>query len=59
MALFATGVRNDWDLFRDIALGAFLTIVPRIVAKFIEKRQAKLHLPAAITRYYSSDFSAW
>ncbi len=59
MALFATGVRNDWDLFRDISLGAFLTVVPRIIAKFIEKRQAHMHTPTAITRYYSSDFSAW
>ncbi|HVW10487.1 MAG TPA: hypothetical protein VHC90_17990 [Bryobacteraceae bacterium] len=59
MALFATGVRGNWDLFRDIAIGGILTVVPRIIAKFIEKRQAKMQVPAAITSYYSSDFSAW
>jgi len=59
MALFATGVRGQWDPFRDLAISAILTLVPRIVAKFIAKRQEKLQLPATIGGYYSSDFSVW
>jgi hypothetical protein len=59
MALFATGVRGEWDLFRDLAISAILTLVPRIVAKFITKRQAKLQLPATVGSYYSRDFSVW
>jgi hypothetical protein len=59
MALFATGVRGQWDPFRDLIISAILTLVPRIVAKFITKRREKLHLPATIGSYYSRDFSAW
>ncbi len=59
MALFATGVSNQWDPFRDLIISAILTIVPRIVANFITKRQGKLQLPATIGSYYSRDFSVW
>jgi hypothetical protein len=59
MALFATGVRAEWDLFRDLAISAILTLVPRIVAKFISRRQEKMQLPATVGSYYSRDFSAW
>jgi hypothetical protein len=59
MALFATGVRGQWDPFRDLAVSAILALVPRIVAKFITRRQAKLHLPVTVGSYYSSDFSVW
>jgi len=59
MALFATGARGQWDPFRDLAISAILTLVPRIVAKFIAKRQAKMQLPATIGSYYSNDFSVW
>ncbi|HEY4086565.1 MAG TPA: hypothetical protein VGM43_11540 [Bryobacteraceae bacterium] len=59
MALFATAVRGQWDPFRDLAISAILTLVPRIVAKFIAKRQQKLQLPATVGSYYSRDFSVW
>lgn len=59
MSLFAAGVRGDWDVFRSLAIGAILTVVPRIIAKFITIRRAKTQLPATIGSYYSSDFSAW
>jgi hypothetical protein len=59
MALFATGVRGQWDPFRDLAISAILALVPRIVAKFISKRQETLQPPATIGSYYSRDFSAW
>jgi hypothetical protein len=59
MALFATGVNSQWDPFRDLIVSAILTLVPRIVAKFIAKRQAKMHIPATVGSYYSRDFSTW
>jgi hypothetical protein len=59
MALFATGVRGEWDLFRDLVTSAILTLVPRIVAKFIARRQEKMQLPAAVGSYCSRDFSVW
>lgn len=59
MALFAAGVRNDWEIFRDLMAAAILTIVPRIIARFITKRQAQTQLPVAVTSYYSSNFNAW
>ena len=59
MALFATGVHGQWDPFRDLAISAILTLVPRIVAKFVSRRQEKVQLPATIASYYSRDFSVW
>lgn len=59
MALFATGVRNEWEIFRDLMAGAILAIVPRIIARFITNRRARTQLPAAIPSYYSGDFNAW
>lgn len=59
MALFAAGVKNDWEIFRDLVAASILTIVPRIIAKFITAREAKIQRPVAVSSYYSGDFHSW
>lgn len=42
MALVATGMRGDRDVFGDLLLGAGLTLLPRYAAKFMTNRPAEM-----------------
>lgn len=56
MALFATAVKGDWIVFGEILAGVFLTVIPRLIAKFMTNRTARMNAATRPKTYYAGSY---
>jgi hypothetical protein len=57
MALLATATKGDWNTFGGLSATLALTLIPRILAKLIARRSARMQLSARARSYSVDDYN--